>query len=130
MAWRIRHCVECPKCLTRYLIGFSPYRNGSYLVPVTRGCDSEWTLYCSCGSPSNDSRWSSDELPAYQVSPIAHLRGYGTPDEIYRIRRLERRPQGSLGAMATQGDLHSMHARDLEERCIDRGKSGVRGIPS
>ena len=26
---RIRHCAECPKCGTRYLIAGSPYRNGS-----------------------------------------------------------------------------------------------------
>jgi len=34
MGYRIRHCVECPKCLTRYLVACSPYRNGSYLVPL------------------------------------------------------------------------------------------------
>jgi len=33
---RIRHCVECPKCLTRHLIGFSPYGNRPYLV--SEGC--------------------------------------------------------------------------------------------
>jgi len=31
MTRRIRHCIECPKCRTRYLVGYSPYRNGSYL---------------------------------------------------------------------------------------------------
>jgi hypothetical protein len=34
---RVRHCVECPKCHTRYLPGFTPYRNGSYLIPLTKG---------------------------------------------------------------------------------------------
>ena len=37
MTPRIRHCVECPKCHTRYLVGFSPYRNGSYLMPLSGG---------------------------------------------------------------------------------------------
>src|ERR1700722_13475459 len=32
MSFRIRHCVKCPKCHTWYLVGFSPYRNGAYLV--------------------------------------------------------------------------------------------------
>lgn len=33
---RVRYCVECPKCRTRYLPSSSPYRNGSYLIPVRR----------------------------------------------------------------------------------------------
>ncbi|HZD09509.1 MAG TPA: hypothetical protein VE176_14735, partial [Candidatus Limnocylindrales bacterium] len=41
---RIRHCVECPKCLTRYLIAFSPYSNGSYLVPTVYGSSEEYIL--------------------------------------------------------------------------------------
>ena len=89
MAWRVRHCVECPKCLTRYLIGFSPYRNGSYLMPVARGCFTEWMLYCSCGSPPKSSRWSWDELCPYEVSSTAHQRGYGPPAEIVLIRQSE-----------------------------------------
>ena len=44
---RVRHCVECPKCCTRYLPGFSPYRNGSYLMPLSYGLSAEWILYCS-----------------------------------------------------------------------------------
>jgi ketosteroid isomerase-like protein len=32
MSLRIRHCIECPKCLTRYVIGSSPYRNGAHLI--------------------------------------------------------------------------------------------------
>ena len=86
MAWRVRHCVECPKCLTRYLIGFSPYRNGSYLLPVAPSSHKEWTLYCSCGSPPSPSRWGSDELQSYVVSSSAHVRGYGPPEEIIPIR--------------------------------------------
>lgn len=87
MAWRIRHCVECPKCCTRYLVGFSPYRNGSFLVPLAAGSWNEWTLYCSCRSPHTPSRWSSEELTRYEVSARAHLRGFGAPDEIVAIRR-------------------------------------------
>lgn len=85
MTWRIRHCVECPKCSTRYLVGFSPYPNGSYLVPLVIGTHQEWTLYCSCGSPPSTSRWRSDEMKAYQVSRGAHVRGFGPPEEIVRI---------------------------------------------
>jgi hypothetical protein len=87
MASRVRHCVECPKCFTRYLIGFSPYRNGSYLVPMNTGVQQQWTLYCSCGSPHSPSRWSWDELRPYEVSNGAHIRGYGPPEEITALRR-------------------------------------------
>ena len=94
MTWRVRHCVECPKCRTRYLIGFSPYRNGSYLVPVARGSLQEWILYCACGSPPSPSRWNWDELQPYEVCRGAHVRGYGPPEEIVRVRqrRLSIRP--------------------------------------
>lgn len=87
MAWRIRHCMECPKCRTRYLVGFSPYPNGSYLVPLVTGTSQEWTLYCSCGTPPSSSRWRADEMKAYQVSTRAHGRGFGPPEEIVRLRR-------------------------------------------
>src|SRR5438309_12043603 len=94
MTWRVRHCVECPKCRMRYLIGFSPYRNGSYLVPIARGSNQEWILYCSCGSPPRCSRWTWDELQPYDVSSGAHVRGYGPPEEIVRAEREQsiRRP--------------------------------------
>ena len=88
MSWRVRHCVECPKCSTRYLIGFSPYPNGSYLVPLAMGASQEWTLYCACGTPPSPSRWRAEEMKAYQVSSRAHLLGFGPPQEIVRIRRL------------------------------------------
>ena len=87
MAWRIRHCMECPKCRTRYLVGFSPYPNGSYLVPLVTGTSQEWTLYCSCGTPPSSSRWRAEEMKAYQVSSRAHGRGFGPPEEIVRLRR-------------------------------------------
>lgn len=85
MTARIRHCVECPKCFTRYLVGFSPYRNGSCLVPLAKGFMEEWTLYCSCGRPPSPSRWNWSELKMYTVSNQAHDRGYGAPEEIVPV---------------------------------------------
>jgi hypothetical protein len=82
MASRIRHCVECPRCLTRYLLGFSPYRNGSYLLPLAQDSFDQWTLYCSCRSPHYPSRWGGDEIKLYRVAKAAHLRGFGGPGEI------------------------------------------------
>jgi hypothetical protein len=79
MALRIRHCVECPKCSTRYLVGFSPYPNGSCLRIFATRFDEEWTLSCSCGAPS---KWIWNELKLYVVSPQAHDRGYGSPEEV------------------------------------------------
>ena len=78
----LRHCVECPKCLTRYLIAFTSYCNGSYLVRTVFGSSEEYILYCSCGRPSVPSRWKWSELGRYSVSKAAHDRGFGTPQEI------------------------------------------------
>jgi hypothetical protein len=85
MGYRIRHCVECPKCLTRYLLAFSPYRNGSFLVPTFTGSAEEYTLYCSCGTPAIASRWKSDEVKRCEVSKEAHHRGYGSQEEVCLI---------------------------------------------
>jgi len=93
MTTRIRHCVECPRCLTRYLIGFSPYPNGSYLVPQVEGFSEEWTLYCACRKPPSSSRWSWSDLKMYAVSSQAHDRGYGRPEEIVPLDRRSR-PSG------------------------------------
>jgi hypothetical protein len=71
----IRHCVECPYCQTRYLLGFSPYSNGSYLLPVGNNLPEEWSLYCACGA--RPSRWHWSDLKKYTVSGQAHDRGYG-----------------------------------------------------
>ena len=90
MTAHIRHCVECPKCHTRYLLGFSPYRNGSYLMPLGAGFSREWTLYCSCGRPPVSSQWSCNELNLYALSNQAHDRGYGSPEEIVPIREKSR----------------------------------------
>ena len=90
MASRIRHCVECPKCRTRYLPGFSPYQNGSCLVPLAQRCWDAWMLYCSCGTPPSSSRWNCSDMKVYIVSNQAHVRGYGPPDEIVSVGRNER----------------------------------------
>ena len=81
---RIRHCVECSKCLTRYLVSCSPYENGSYLLPTIKGCRDEYILYCCCKAPA--SRWKSSEFKSCEVSTPAFERGYGTPEEIMVIR--------------------------------------------
>lgn len=84
----IRHCVECPKCHTRYLVGFSSYRKGSYLLPVAAGFSEEWILYCSSGRPP--SRWHGNELKLYEVSNQAHNRGHGPPEEVVPVPRKSR----------------------------------------
>jgi hypothetical protein len=87
MTYRLRHCAECPRCGTRYLVGFSPYSNGSYLLPVVMGRNDQWTLYCRCASPPACSSWRSSDLKTYDVSGAAHERGYGSADEIVTFGR-------------------------------------------
>jgi hypothetical protein len=83
---RIRHCVECPNCRTRYLIPCTPYRNGSYLVPTVEGSLEEYTLHCSCSRGTRASRWRASEAKACEVSKEAYDRGYGTPEEIILVK--------------------------------------------
>jgi hypothetical protein len=83
---RIRHCAECPKCGTRYLIACSPYRNGSYLVPTVIGCWDEYILYCCCRESPVASRWKAGELRACEISKPAYDRGYGTAAEMPLVR--------------------------------------------
>lgn len=82
---RVRHCVVCPKCGTRYVPGRSPYRNGSYLIPLIAHAAAGWILYCTCGVPS---QWGPSELKPYEVSAPAYRRGYGTADEVWNITQL------------------------------------------
>ena len=82
MRCRIRHGVECPKCLTRYLVAFSPYGNGSYLAPTVAGSLGECILFCSCATPHIKSRWRWVDVRTYVVSKSADRRGYGTPAEV------------------------------------------------
>lgn len=84
---RIRHCVECPHCLTRYLISFSPYRNGSYLIPTVEGSFEEYVLYCSCKRSSVAVVCRRNEVKICEVSTKAYDRGYGTPEEIVSTDR-------------------------------------------
>ena len=90
MAPRVRHCVECPKCRMRYLLSCSPYRNGSFLMPLVEGVADEWTLYCSCGRPHVRSYWNWSELKRYAIPNQAHERGYGSPDEIVPVNDMSR----------------------------------------
>lgn len=91
MRSRIRHCVECPKCHTWYLVGFSPYSNGAYLVRAGANSSDEYTLYCFCQGVESVSvcRWV--EAKACEVSTTAHRRGYGLLDEIWVLNQGSRK---------------------------------------
>jgi uncharacterized Rmd1/YagE family protein len=86
MTFRIRHCVECPKCHTRYLIASSPYRNGAYLVRTRLDRD-EYTLYCFCDGWQMPNVWKWLQVKPCEVSKRAHRRGYGSLAEIWFINR-------------------------------------------
>lgn len=83
---RLRHCVECPECCIRYLIGFSPYQNGSYLLSFVTESSEQYKLFCSCRRPPVCSRWNWNDLKTYSVSNEAYARGYGGADDIWRLR--------------------------------------------
>jgi len=102
---RIRRCVECPRCLTRYLVAFSPYCNGSYVVSTVAGFPEGCTLYCSCGRPPVSIRCRWSEVKTYVVSKPAQDRGYGTPEEIVR-----------------EPESHGMrkHSRSLAMNCTEK----------
>jgi hypothetical protein len=78
----IRRCVECSRCRTRYLVGFSPYWNGTFLLPTTTGSFDTYTLYCSCSRPSASSVWKWSDMKPCTVAKPAHSRGYGSFEEI------------------------------------------------
>ena len=90
---RIRHFVECPSCRTRYLLSFSPYRNGSRLVSAVPGVWDDYILYCSCSLGNLGSRIRSSEVTRCDVSRDAYRRGYGTAKE---IKSLDPPPQDAL----------------------------------
>ena len=85
----IRHCVECRKCLTRYLIAFSPFGNGSYLWRQAPGLSDEYFLYCFCQQPPVFNNCKERDLRTYLVSKAAHARGYGTPAEIVAVEQVQ-----------------------------------------
>jgi hypothetical protein len=94
----IRHCVECPNCSTRYVIGFSPYANGSFLLRTHASFPEEYILYCSCGSPAVCSRWKETQMAAYSVCKAAYTRGYGSRKEIVqRFAATVRPDSGTIG---------------------------------
>jgi hypothetical protein len=82
MPARIRQCVECSECRTRYVIGFSPYENGTYLLCRREGNSELYVLLCSCGEPFSISRLAETVLARYVVPIGAYQRGYGSPQEI------------------------------------------------
>jgi hypothetical protein len=81
MPRQIRNCIECRECHTRYVIGSSPYHNGSYLVSNISGLPNVIRLYCSCHFQMPQ-LVKTGELRVYAVSEWAHERGYGSPEEI------------------------------------------------
>lgn len=82
MGLRLRRCIECPKCGTRYLIGFSPYGNGASVVSFVTETSEEYQLFCSCGGRPIPSRWNWSELKTYAIPNSAYDRGYGPPEEV------------------------------------------------
>src|SRR5262249_52759789 len=85
---RIRRCVECQKCFTRYVVSRTPYENGSYLLPTIAGCWEEYSLYCRCKAAATLCR--SSDFEVCEVSAGAFERGYGTDEEIRVIRAPQR----------------------------------------
>jgi len=83
MGYRIRHCVECPKCRICYVVGRSPYANGSCLIPTVFGSQEEYALYCSCSRMPIRSLWRWKDVKNYAVSKAAYNRGFGTQDEVF-----------------------------------------------
>jgi hypothetical protein len=107
---RIRHCVQCPKCLTQYLIPCSPYRNGSYLIPTVEGSSEEYALYCSCGRATVATLLTWSEVKTCDVSNAAYDRGYGTPEEIVPIRN---QPQDAVSLDVSR---HLNNGKSMERR--------------
>jgi hypothetical protein len=112
MGHRIRHCVECPKCWTGYLLARSPYFNGPYLIPTVSGSLEEYTLYCSCATTPVRSHWRWDEMKTYKVSKAAYDRGFGTPDEVFAMRRRRPSTEAAPRYEVTETRLSSHFARE------------------
>jgi len=82
---RIRHCLECPKCFTRYVISLSPYRNGAHVLSTLNQHGDEYILFCSCGKSSSPTRWKRMEVMLCRVSKEAFERGYGSAADVVRM---------------------------------------------
>jgi len=122
---RIRHCVECPNCLTRYLIPCSPYRNGSYLIPTVEGCLDEYALYCACRKSTAASVCRWNEVKTCSVSIAAYDRGYGTPEEVVPIRS-QVQPAWSFEAARYLNNLQSGEERRKQRPDWERLESAGR----
>jgi hypothetical protein len=81
MSSRLHRCVECPKCHTRYVMGFDPYGNGSHIVSDAAGGTDLRLLFCTCSVPEYH-EFKLSELKAYAVPHDAYVRGYGSADQI------------------------------------------------
>jgi hypothetical protein len=90
MSMFFRHCVECPKCLTRYLMAASPYGNGSLLIRTSVESD-ELLLYCACMQPPVLSRWTWASAIRCAISRAVYLRGYGTRQDVISAGKGTRR---------------------------------------
>ena len=86
MSIRIRSCVECPKCHTRYVIGSSPFPNGSYIVTQPSATPDLLRLYCICADLPSSYAFKFSELKMYAISEWAERRGYGSTEEIVMVR--------------------------------------------
>ncbi len=84
---RARHCIECPRCLTRYVISRSPYSNGAYVIPAVEGSTDEYFLYCSCNGRRVSCCSESNEVMLCHVLKTAYERGYGSALEITPVER-------------------------------------------
>jgi hypothetical protein len=98
---RIRHCLECNRCGTRYLISRSPYGNGAWITFTANRIGEGYVLHCSCrgiAMPRNDS-----EVLICEVSKVAYERGFGTEKEIVPIAK-ESREEWSIQDSDWKGD--------------------------
>lgn len=91
MSSRLRSCVECPKCHTRYLIGSSPYYNGSYIVAYPPSGADLLRLYCTCGDLLTSHVFKFSDLKMHAISEWAEKRGYGSPEEIVLVQTATRK---------------------------------------
>ena len=128
MSTRIRRCVECPKCHTRYLLGFSPYSNGSYLVFDITGSLEEFALYCSCGRPLTLSRWTLSELKAYQVLNIAYHRGYGASDEIVSVTASKAPPRTTAMTQQDSSRATVPTQNSIVLKSVSGGQEGAKFV--
>ena len=90
MSLFLRHCVDCPKCLTRYLMTASPYSNGSLLLRTSVESD-EFLLYCTCMQPPVLSRWTWALAIRCAVSKSVYMRGFGTQQEVVQVGKRARK---------------------------------------